>query len=277
MSQSDVPLAGVIGDPVGHSRSPRLHGFWLSQYRVRGHYVPLHVVAADLEASLRLLPRLGFVGLNVTVPHKETVLAFADQISPVAARIGAANTLTFDADGRIHADNTDALGFADNLRQSVPDWRPSAAPAAVFGAGGAARAVVAGLLDLGVPDIRLTNRTRARAEALADAFGPAVTVIDWEDCHEALAGAGLVVNTTSLGMEGQQPFPPVLHLLTPGTVAADIVYAPLETPFLIAARAAGARCVDGLGMLLYQAVPGFERWFGVRPSVTDELRQAVMA
>lgn len=266
-----VPLAGVIGCPVGHSRSPVLHGTWLREYGLRGHYVPLHVEPEDLESVLRALPAMGFVGVNMTIPHKEAALALADEVSDAARRIGAANTLTF-REGRILADNTDGYGFIESLRAGVPGWDPQAGPALVLGAGGAARAVLVALADAGVREIWVANRARARAEAL----GLGAQVVDWESYSAVLPEARLVVNTTSLGMEGQ----PVLELpaeaLSPEAVVTDIVYTPLETELLARARARGCRVVDGLGMLLHQAVPGFERWFGRRPEVTAELRRAVL-
>ncbi|MGY6548191.1 MAG: shikimate dehydrogenase [Roseinatronobacter sp.] len=271
---SRVPLAGVIGAPVGHSRSPRLHGTWLRAHGITGHYVPLHVEAADLAAVLRAMPAMGFVGANVTIPHKEAVLALADQVSPAAARIGAANTLVF-RDGQVLADNTDGYGFMANLRAGAPGWDAGRAPAQVIGAGGAARAVIVALQDAGVPEIRLCNRTRARAEGLAAEFG--CTVVAWEARAAALGDLGLLVNTSSLGMAGQPPLDMPLSGLPAQAVVTDIVYTPLETALLRAARARGLQTVDGLGMLLHQAVPGFERWFGLRPEVTPELRAAVLA
>lgn len=271
---SKIPLAGVIGAPVGHSRSPRLHGTWLRDYGIAGHYVPLHVEAADLERVLRAMPAMGFVGANVTIPHKEAALALADDVTDMAARIGAANTLTF-RDGRIHADNTDGYGFIANLRHGAPAWRPDVGAALVLGAGGAARAVIVALQDTGVPEIRLTNRTRARAEELAAEFDCAVQ--DWDARAKGLGDLGLLVNTTALGMDGQAPLDMPLGALPDSALVTDIVYTPLETPLLRDARARGLQAVDGLGMLLHQAVPGFERWFGTRPDVTERLRAAVLA
>lgn len=272
---SKIPLAGVIGTSVGHSRSPALHGTWLRQMGLRGHYVPLHVNADDLADVLRTLPRAGFVGANVTIPHKEAVLALADQVTPTAQRIGAANTLTF-RDGSVHADNTDAYGFITNLRDGAPGWAPGM-PALVLGAGGAARAVLVALADAGVPEIRLLNRTRARAELLRDTLDAPIRVMDWADMALAADGAGLVVNTTALGMAGNPPLDLPAGMLQPHMVVTDIVYTPLATPLLRAAGNAGCVTVDGLGMLLHQAVPGFERWFGTRPVVTQTLRDAVLA
>lgn len=272
-----VPLAGVIGHPIGHSKSPRLHGHWLRKYGIPGHYVPLDIAKHDLERVMRALPLAGFVGANVTIPHKEAVLAIADEVSERAARIGSANTLVFKADGCIRADTTDGYGFEQNIRQAIPDWTPQDAPAVVFGAGGAARAIIDVLLERGVPELRLTNRTKARAEALAALFGERVTVVDWADARGCLDGAMTVVNTTALGMTGHPPFTLSLDRLEPGAVTTDLVYTPLETPFLLEATHRGARTVDGVGMLLYQAVPGFEQWFGVRPEATDEARNLVLS
>ncbi|SDI77970.1 shikimate dehydrogenase [Aliiruegeria lutimaris] len=272
-----IPLAGVIGSPVAHSLSPRLHGHWLKTYGVAGHYIPMDIAQSDLAEVLQMLPRMGFVGVNVTIPHKETALSLANLVTDRAALIGAANTLIFHEDGRIHADNTDGYGFLANLRQNAPGWDPQSGPAAVFGAGGAARAIVTALIDAGAPTIRLTNRTRGRAEALRSEFGPKIEVYDWVHSGPMLAGAATVVNTTSLGMVGKPEFRVSLDALDPAATVNDLVYAPLETPFLRHAAERGCRVVDGLGMLLHQAAPGFERWFGIRPEVTDELRQAVLA
>lgn len=272
-----IPLAGVIGHPIAHSRSPALHGYWLKRYGIAGHYVPMDVAPTDLAAVLRLMPQMGFVGCNITLPHKESALEIADIVTDRAALIGAANTLIFRKDGKIHADNTDGIGFLNNLRQEAPSWVPSSGPAAVFGAGGAARAVIAGLLEAGVPEIRLTNRTRLRAESLRDDFGARVTVVDWHQSPEMVEGAATVVNTTSLGMVGKSDFKLSLDDLSSKALVTDIVYTPLDTPFLIAAREKGCVTVDGLGMLLHQAVPGFERWFGKRPEVDEATRQAVLS
>lgn len=272
-----VPLAGVIGSPIAHSRSPVLHGYWLRKYGIRGHYVPLDIAQADLPEALKMLPKMGFVGVNVTIPHKETILGLADIITDRAALIGAANTLIFRKDGRVHADNTDGSGFIANLRQNAPDWRPGDGPAAVFGAGGAARAIVAALIEVGVPEVRISNRTRPRAEALRGDFGAKVTVVDWVQAANMLEGATTVVNTTSLGMQGKPDFRVPLDALEPGALVTDLVYTPLRTAFLQEAEARGCKTVDGLGMLLHQAVPGFERWFGHRPEVDDATRNAVLS
>ena len=271
-----IPLAGVIGSPIAHSRSPALHGYWLQRYGLKGFYIPMDVAQADLGRVLQTLPLMGFIGLNVTIPHKETVLALADIVTDRAALIGAANTLIFRKDGSIHADNTDGAGFIANLRQNAPHWQPQAGPAAVFGAGGAARAVIAALIEVGVPEIRLANRTRARAEALRADFGAKVVVHDWVQAGNMLEGVATVVNTTALGMVGKPDFRVPLDALSPKALVTDTVYTPLKTALLIEAEELGCTVVDGLGMLLHQAAPGFERWFGQRPEVDEATRQAVL-
>lgn len=271
-----IPLAGVIGHPIAHSKSPVMHGFWLRRLGIRGHYVPMDIAPADLAEALKLLPRLGFVGINVTIPYKEQVLKLADVITDRAALIGAANTLIFRADGKIHADNTDGAGFIANLRQHAPQWNPAAGPAAILGAGGAARAVVAALIEVGVPEIRIANRTRPRADALRADFGARIQVHEWVQAGNMIEGCATVVNTTSLGMEGKPDLRVPLDALQPGMLVTDLVYVPLKTPFLLAAEAAGCTVVDGLGMLLHQAAPGFERWFGKRPEVDQATRDAVL-
>lgn len=271
-----IPLAGVIGHPIAHSRSPALHGFWLKRYGIKGHYIPMDVAPSDLAHVLQTLPKMGFVGVNITLPHKEEILRIADIITDRAALIGAANTLIFRKDGRIHADNTDGAGFIANLRQNAPNWDPASGPAVVFGAGGAARAVVAALIEVGVPEIRIANRTRPRAEAIRSDFGAKVVVSEWVQAANMLDGARTVVNTTSLGMSGKPDFRVPLDGLDPAATVTDIVYTPLMTQFLIEAQEIGCTVVDGLGMLLHQAAPGFERWFGTRPEVDDETRRAVL-
>ena len=271
-----IPLAGVIGSPVAHSRSPALHGFWLRRYGIRGHYIPMDIAQADLAEALRVLPKMGFVGLNVTIPHKETILALADIVTDHAALIGACNTLVFRKDGKVYADNTDGVGFLANLRHNAPHWMPGSGPAAVLGAGGAARAVIAALIEAGVPEIHVANRTKPRAEALRADFGAKVVVHDWVKAANMLEGAATVVNTTSLGMVGKPDFRVPLDALDRRAVVTDLVYTPIKTQFLIEAEAMGCTVVDGLGMLLHQAAPGFERWFGHRPEVDDATRAAVI-
>jgi shikimate dehydrogenase len=276
MSHDRIPLAGVIGSPIAHSRSPQLHAHWLKTLGIQGFYIPMDVTEADLESVLRALPMMGFRGVNITVPHKEKALEIADMVTDRATLIGAANTLVFREDGQIQADNTDGYGFTENLRQNAPGWTPEAGPAAVLGAGGAARAVIAALLDVGVPEILLSNRTRVRAEALQQQFGRRVVVVEWVQAGNMLEEAQTVVNTTTLGMVGQPPLRVPLDGLRKGAVVTDLVYAPLQTRLLIEAEKMGCVAVDGLGMLLHQAVPAFERWFGTRPEVDAATRAAAL-
>lgn len=272
-----IPLAGVIGHPIAHSKSPRMHKHWLRRYGLLGDYVPLHVAPADLETVVRNMPKMGFVGANVTIPHKVDVLQLADQVSDRATLIGAANTLIFKDDGTIFADNTDGYGFMANLRQNAPDWDPKSGPAAVLGAGGAARAIIVAMADAGVTEIMLSNRTRAKAEALRAEFGARIQVVDWVQAGNMIEDAATVVNTTSLGMTGQSELRVPMDGLRAGTLVTDLVYTPLRTQLLEKADAAGCITVDGLGMLLHQGVPGFERWFGKRPEVDDDLRRIMLA
>tara|TARA_R110002094_G_scaffold163299_1_gene147916 strand:- start:474 stop:1304 length:831 start_codon:yes stop_codon:yes gene_type:complete len=273
---TQIPLAGVLGNPIAQSKSPKLHKHWLRKYGLPGDYVPIHVTDDNLDAVLRAMPKMGFVGANVTLPHKIAALQLADQVSDRATLIGAANTLTFRDDGTIYADNTDGYGFIANLKQNAPEWDPTSGPAAVFGAGGAARAIIVALADAGVSEILLSNRTRPKADALRAEFGARIRVVDWVQAGNMLEQAVTVVNTTSLGMVGNAELRVPLDGLRKGTLVTDIVYSPLRTKLLQDADAAGCVTVDGLGMLLHQGVPGFERWFGVRPQVDDETRQAVL-
>jgi shikimate dehydrogenase len=272
---SSTRLAGVLGWPVGHSRSPRLHGYWLRHYGIDGAYVPLPVQPEDLADAVRLLPRMGFVGANVTVPHKEAAFRLATVRDAAAERCGAVNTLVFTGE-EIEGRNTDVYGFMQNLQRGAPHWRADDGPAVLLGAGGAARAVAVGLLNAGVPELRILNRTQARAETLAAAVGSPARALPWHDLGRALDGAALLVNATSLGMTGQDRLAIDLAPLPNFATVTDIVYAPLETELLAAARQRGLATVDGLGMLLYQAQPGFAAWFGTQPEVTPELRRAVL-
>ena len=265
-------LAGVMGWPVDHSLSPRLHGYWLEANGIDGAYLPLAVAPEHFAEALRVLTLLGFRGVNVTVPHKEAALDAVDVADPLARRIGAVNTITVRDDGSLEGTNTDASGFIEQLKATVPEWRPSVGPAVIIGAGGAARAICVGLLDAGVGEIRIVNRTLRRAEALATAVGGPVRVLAWPVRANAVGDAALVINTTTLGMTGQPPLDLDTASIDDDAVVCDIVYAPLQTPLLRDAAARGLRCVDGLGMLIHQARPGFEAWFGVAPESTDDLR-----
>jgi shikimate dehydrogenase len=272
-------LAGIMGWPVVHSRSPLVHGFWLDETGTDGAYVPLPVRPEHIEQALRALPILGFRGCNLTIPHKQTALHIADQVEPSARRIGAVNTIIIAPDGTLDASNTDMFGFSENLREAVPEWQPAAGPAVVLGAGGSARAVVAALTNAGVTEIRIVNRTLSRAEIVArdlETSATRITVHPWSEVSNVQRHAGLLVNTTSLGMSGEPPL--VLDLFLPPTApVVDIVYVPLETDLLSAARRRGNPVVDGLGMLLHQARPGFEAWFGASVRVTPELRATIVA
>ena len=270
-------LAGVMGWPVMHSRSPKLHNYWFERYGLAGTYVPLAIQPEGLEKALRALPALGFAGCNLTIPHKEQALRIVDHADERARRIGAISCVTVNADGSLTGTNNDWYGFVENLREAFPGWRADAGPAVVIGAGGASRAVVDALIHEGAKEIRLINRTRARAESLAAALGGPVTVLGWDERHRALEGAALLVNTTSQGMVGNLPLDLSLDALPRTAQVCDIIYIPGETPLLKAARERGNPTVNGLGMLLHQARPAFHAWFGVMPTVTPELRQMIIA
>jgi shikimate dehydrogenase len=263
--------ACVVGWPVAHSRSPLIHGYWLARYGIDGSYGREAVRAEEAARFLRHLQAQGYVGCNVTIPHKEAAYAVADEALPAARAAGAANTLWYDGD-RLMADNTDGSGFVNNIRAAVPGFAFDGAAVSVLGAGGAARGIVHALLQAGAGELRIFNRTRARADALAGAFGAKVKAFDWSERGGLSCDVALLVNTTPLGMQRTEPVDMDVGVLDGSCVVADIVYVPLETPLLAAARKRGLATVDGLGMLLHQAVPGFERWFRVRPEVTDELR-----
>jgi len=267
--------ACVIGWPVAHSRSPAIHRFWLRELGLAGDYVPVAVPPDEITAFLQDFPNSGFCGGNVTVPHKEAAFDAVEEMEPAARAIGAVNTLWMEK-GKLHGDNTDSMGFVANLDMAMEGWDKSPGAAVVLGAGGAARAVIHGLIHRGFASVHLVNRTLARAEALAERFGAAVKPAPWEAAEGLLHGASLLVNTTTLGMKGS-PWPGLdLGRLPEDAVVTDLVYVPLETPLLAAARARGLSAVDGLGMLLHQAVPGFERWFGRRPAVSPALRAEIL-
>jgi shikimate dehydrogenase len=266
--------AGVIGWPIKHSRSPLIHGHWLDVHNINGSYEKIAVAPEDLENFIKNLKANNLSGLNITVPHKEQVFQFADHVTEDAKAIGAANTLWFE-NNELIAGNTDGYGFITHLKESAPSW-DSSKPAMVLGAGGAARALLFALLKEGVPEIKLTNRTIERAENLAKEFGEKIKVIKWEEKEHHLDDCSLLVNSTSLGMTGSAPLEIDILSLPKAAICYDIVYAPLETQLLKDAKVLGFGTVDGLGMLLHQAVPGFEKWFGVRPKVTNELRQIIL-
>lgn len=269
--------AGLIGWPVAHSRSPLLHRYWLDHYQIAGAYVPLPVAPGRLATALRGLAALGFAGCNITIPHKEEALRLVDRVDAVGRRVGAINLVVVEADGSLSGCNTDGYGFLENLRDGAAGWRADRGPAVVLGAGGAARSVVASLLDEGAPEVRLLNRTRARADSLAAEFASRVRVQPWPARGATLEGAALLVNTTSLGMVGHPPLGLDLDGLPRSAVVCDIVYNPLRTALLAEAQARGNRAVDGLGMLLHQARPAFAAWFGVTPAITPKLRALIAA
>lgn len=269
-------LAGVMGWPVGHSLSPRVHGYWLKQYGIDGAYLPLPVRPEDFVEALKALPKLGFSGVNVTVPHKELALATMATVTDNARRIGAVNTVVIQQDGTLRGENTDAFGFIENLKSVEKAWTVAEGPAVIFGAGGAARAVCAALLDEGIQELRLCNRNRDRAAALAADLGGPITLTPWEARMEALENTALLVNTTTLGMVGHPALDVDLKRLPEDAVVTDIVYNPLKTHLLAAAEKRGNMVIDGLGMLLHQARPGFSAWFGVDPEVTEDLRAFVL-
>ena len=267
---------GVVGWPISHSLSPRLHSFWLQKYDIGGEYQAYPVKPEDLGAFLKTLPEQNIIGLNLTVPHKEIVFPFLDEVDETAKKIGAVNTVIVKQ-GRLYGTNTDGYGFLTNLKENAPGWSAKDGPVVIIGAGGAARAAIVSLLDDGVPEIRLINRTRARADKLSEIYNdPRIIVCDWQERAKNLSGAALLVNTTTLGMTGQPPLDIDLSELPPSAVVYDIVYNPLETELLKQASERGNEYVDGLGMLLYQAAPAFQAWFGQMPEVDITLRHHVL-
>ena len=277
MSDPKFVLAGVMGWPVAHTRSPAIHNHWIAQYSLKGAYVQLPVQPQNLEAAIRGLPALGFAGCNITVPHKVNAMQLMDTLHPAARRVAAINTVVVQADGSLLGMNNDGYGYIQSLRDAQPGWRGDAGPALVVGAGGAARAIVVALLDEGVPEVRLCNRTQEKAQALKDAFGDRVTVVPWAERNSAMAGVRLLVNTTTQGMHGQPALDVALDDLPAEALVSDAIYIPLETPLLAAARQRGHQTVNGLGMLLNQARPAFQAWFGVQPELTPGLIAAVQA
>ena len=270
-------MAGVMGWPVGHSRSPVIHNHWIRHYGLQGAYGLFPVQPGKLEDAIRGLPALGLAGCNVTIPHKVEAMKLMDVVDPLARRMGAINTIVVTPEGALHGFNNDGFGYIQSLRDASPGWRADAGPATVLGAGGAARAVVLSLLDQGASEIRLINRTRSKAQEMADEFGTGVQVFDWTERHEALTSCALLINTTNQGMHGQPDLDLNLDRLPPTTLVSDAVYIPLETSLLKASRLRGNATVNGLGMLLNQARPAFKAWFGVMPDITEELRTAIMA
>ena len=269
-------LAGVIGDPILHSKSPILHRFWLNQNNINGHYIPLRVSKMDLELVLKTLPKMGFSGVNVTVPHKESVLKIANEITQSASQIGSANTLTFLPCGGFKADNTDGYGFLKNLEENESMWDPLNAKVFIIGAGGASRAVISALLNSGVSKIVITNRTHERANELKEYFDRKIDVIKWNEKEQFLGEINTLVNTTTLGMLGCENLDLPLSSINKGTIVLDLVYNPIKTTLLQNAEKQGCKIIDGLGMLLHQATPGFKEWFGVEPKITNEIRKRIL-
>ena len=270
-------LAGVLGWPVAHSRSPTIHNFWLGHYGIAGRYVLLPVPPEKLSLALPGLAVLGFRGCNVTTPHKQAVMALIDRVNPLAKRIGAVNTIVVEKDGSLTGFNNDGNGFIQSLRDAKPAWRPDSGPIAVVGAGGAGRAVVASLAEQGAREIRLINRTFERAQAIATEYGPPLTAVPWEQRNDALDGVALLANATTQGTAGKPPLDIRLDRLPRDAIVGDLIYVPPETPLLRAARARGNLTVNGLGLLLNQARPAFQAWFGVMPEISPELLHAVEA
>jgi shikimate dehydrogenase len=266
-------LAAVMGWPVMHSRSPLMHNYWFDKLELAGAYVPLAIEPGKLGPALRALHPLGFSGCNLTIPHKEDAMAIVDEVDEVAKAIGAISCVVVRSDGSLFGTNNDWFGFINNLKQEQPGWRADAGPIAVIGAGGGSRAVCYGLMREGATEIRLVNRTRERAEAIANEVGGPIAVLPWEARHDALDGVAMAVNTTSQGMVGQAALDLRLDRLPNTALAADIIYIPLETPYLAAARARGNPTINGLGMLLHQGRPAWKMWFGIEPEVTTELHE----
>jgi len=277
MISGSARLAGVAGWPISQSRSPRLHNFWLRACGIDGAYLPLAIAPENFEMAVRALPKLGFAGCNVTMPHKEAALRAVDRVDPAAWRIGAVNTIVVANDGSLDGSNTDAYGFLQALYEGAPGLDIAKGPAVLIGAGGAAKAIAVALLDAGVPDLLVLNRTEARAQALAEALDAGITVGAWSERAACLAGANLLVNSTTQGMQGQPALALALDDLAADAVVMDAVYTPLITPLLAAAKDRGNPIVDGLGMLLHQARPGFMAWFGREPVVGQALRDHILA
>ena len=265
-------LAGVMGWPVMHSRSPLMHNYWFEQQQLVGRYVPLAIEPAKLAPALRALQPLGFAGCNLTIPHKLEAMAIVDEVDEVATKIGAISCVDVRSDGSLFGTNNDWFGFIDNLKQEQPDWRADSGPIAVIGAGGGSRAVCYGLMQEGAKEIRLVNRTRLHARTIAEEFGSPIKAFPWDSRHEILDGVAMAVNTTSQGMVGETALEIALDRLPSDALVADIIYTPLESPFLSAARQRGNRTVNGLGVLLHQGRPAWKLWFDKTPVVTPELR-----
>ena len=275
-SETPPYLAGVIGHPISHSKSPKLHNYWLSKYNINGFYIPFSVTTDKLQVSIKSLIGLGFNGVNVTIPHKTNVLSFADSVTDRAALIGAANTLYFSKNGKVHADNTDGYGFIQNIIDEIPDYDFYDKTAIIYGAGGSARAIASALISNGVKEVGITNRTRSKAQIISENLGAKVSVIDWRTAPETIQRADLIINATSMGMIGQPEFSQPISRAKKTAIVIDIVYNPLITELLKEAKKLKLKTVGGIGMLINQAVPGFEHWFQKSPVIDDEIRKFIV-
>ena len=276
MLNGKTKIAGVIGWPIAHSQSPRLHNFWLQELSLNGVYIPLEVHPSDIIEAFKSLPKLGFSGVNITVPYKEQICDILDHIDPFAARVGAVNTIVIGENGQMFGTNSDGFGFLENVKQSIPLWDPIASKVVVVGAGGATRSIIASLIDVGVTNIRIVNRTFERAKVLVEQINYPIEIFSWHNIDDAIIGSNFFINTTTLGMYGQPPLLCDLTKLAPDAIVTDIVYSPLTTPLLSNAKKLGFAVVDGLGMLLHQARPGFKSWFGYMPEVSPKLRSFII-
>ena len=276
ISENAVYLAGVIGNPIAHSKSPKLHNYWLSKYKINGFYIPFSVTNDKLETSIKSLIELGFSGVNITIPHKTSVLSFADSITDRAALIGAANTLYFSKSGKIHADNTDGYGFIQNIVDEIPDYDFYDKTALIYGAGGSARAIASALLSNGVKEVGLTNRTRSKAQIISENLGAKVSVVDWRAAPDTITKVDIIINATSMGMVGQPDFSQPISRAKKTALVVDIVYNPLITGLIKEAKKLKLKTVGGIGMLINQAVPGFEHWFQKKPQVDEEIRRFII-
>ena len=276
ISENAVYLAGVIGNPIAHSKSPKLHNYWLSKYKINGFYIPFSVTNDKLETSIKSLIELGFSGVNITIPHKTSVLSFADSITDRAALIGAANTLYFSKSGKIHADNTDGYGFIQNIVDEIPDYDFYDKTALIYGAGGSARAIASALLSNGVKEVGITNRTRSKAQIISENLGAKVSVVDWRAAPDTITKVDIIINATSMGMVGQPDFSQPISRAKKTALVVDIVYNPLITGLMKEAKKLKLKTVGGIGMLINQAVPGFEHWFQKKPQVDEEIRRFII-
>ena len=276
LNENAIYLAGVIGNPIAHSKSPKLHNYWLSKYKINGFYIPFSVTTENLETSIKSLMALGFSGVNVTIPHKTNVLSFADSITDRASLIGAANTLYFSKTGKIHADNTDGYGFIQNIIDEIPDYDFYDKTALIYGAGGSARAIASALLSNGVKEVGITNRTRSKAQIISENLGAKVSVVDWRSAPDTITKVDIIINATSMGMVGQPDFSQPISRAKKTALVVDIVYNPLITELIKEAKKLKLKTVGGIGMLINQAVPGFEHWFQKKPQIDEEIRRFIV-